>query len=167
LGDESQIFNRTKTFKSATELEVTLEAADVADPGALHFTVFNPAPGGGVSGPFKIDVTDALEPGEGDVAGPAAPPALAASDPPTLEVGTSALTITLVGERLTGAAATVTTVTEPDTPKDRSVEAIDDGSVSLTLDPSDVAEPGTLTIQITTQAGTAPLEVEVVPTPGE
>lgn len=41
--------DRPTTFVSATRLDATIGAADVADPAAVAVTVFNPAPGGGLS----------------------------------------------------------------------------------------------------------------------
>ena len=174
LGAETEISSRTTTFVSASELKVALHAKDVEEPGTLHVTVMNPAPGGGVSGPYTLDITDELESDEeidvpatteADAAATTADvaPTLAEADPPTLAVATSELTITLIGERLTGATATVATAAEPDSRKDRAVEPVDDNRLLLTLDPADVAEPGALTIEVTTPAGTAPFEVQVVP----
>ncbi|MEP7341654.1 MAG: SBBP repeat-containing protein [Acidobacteriota bacterium] len=49
--------DKTTTFVSATELKATIPAADIAASGAASITVFNPAPGGGVSNalPFTIN----------------------------------------------------------------------------------------------------------------
>ena len=41
--------NRTTTFVSSTELEAEILAADIAREGTVEVTVFNPAPGGGLS----------------------------------------------------------------------------------------------------------------------
>jgi hypothetical protein len=165
LGDETEISSRKTTFVSASELKVALDAKDVEEPGTLHVTVMNPAPGGGVSGPYGLEITDELESDEEDAAATTADvaPTLAEADPPTLAIATPELTITLIGERLTGATATVATAAEPDTRNDRAVEPVDDSRLLLTLEPADVAEPGALTIEVTTPAGIAPFEVQVVP----
>lgn len=41
--------NRPTTFVSATELTASISASDVATPGSVSVTVFNPSPGGGES----------------------------------------------------------------------------------------------------------------------
>ncbi|MFQ3660935.1 MAG: IPT/TIG domain-containing protein, partial [Chloroflexaceae bacterium] len=41
--------NRPTTFVSATQLTATIPASDIATPGTASVTVFNPAPGGGLS----------------------------------------------------------------------------------------------------------------------
>ena len=41
--------NRTTTFGSATQLTATIPATDIAAAGTAQVTVFNPAPGGGIS----------------------------------------------------------------------------------------------------------------------
>jgi alpha-tubulin suppressor-like RCC1 family protein len=41
--------NRTTTFVSATRVQASIAAADVAEPGLFNVTVFTPAPGGGSS----------------------------------------------------------------------------------------------------------------------
>lgn len=47
---------RPTTRVSATQLTAAISAADVADAGARAITVFNPAPGGGVSNALSLDV---------------------------------------------------------------------------------------------------------------
>jgi hypothetical protein len=47
---------RETQYISVTELAVTLAADDVSEVGALDVTVFNPSPGGGVSGPTRLEV---------------------------------------------------------------------------------------------------------------
>ncbi|MGH9769945.1 MAG: IPT/TIG domain-containing protein [Blastocatellia bacterium] len=47
---------RPTTVVSATELNAQISADDLANPGELTITVFNPAPGGGVSNPLTFRV---------------------------------------------------------------------------------------------------------------
>ena len=70
---------RPTTFVSATQLQASIDASDLAVPGTSNVTVFTPAPGGGVSSPLTFIVRDR--------------PALAVST--TSIQGGSALTATL------------------------------------------------------------------------
>jgi len=49
-------------FKSSTELDVTIIAADIQVPGELEISVFTPAPGGGTSDPMMFTVSPATNP---------------------------------------------------------------------------------------------------------
>ena len=49
---------RTTTFVSATELQASIPAADIAAGGEFEITVGNPTPAGGVSDPAAFTVTD-------------------------------------------------------------------------------------------------------------
>ena len=49
--------NRTTTFVSASQVRATIPAGDRAAIGTAQVTVFNPAPGGGVSSPLTFTVT--------------------------------------------------------------------------------------------------------------
>jgi subtilisin len=71
--------NRPTTFVSATQLQASIGAADIAAAGTAQVTVFNPAPGGGTSAPVSFTVRGL--------------PALAVST--TSIAGGSALTVTL------------------------------------------------------------------------
>ena len=71
--------NRPTTFVSSTQLQASIETADIATPGTANVTVFTPAPGGGTSTALTFTIRDA--------------PALAVSA--TSIPGGSALTVTL------------------------------------------------------------------------
>jgi hypothetical protein len=49
--------NRPTTFVSGTQLTAAIPAADVATTGNASVTVFNPAPGGGVSNPQTFNIS--------------------------------------------------------------------------------------------------------------
>jgi hypothetical protein len=49
---------KTTTYVSATQLRVTLTAADVAAPGSQALTAFSPTPGGGASGSLTLGVAN-------------------------------------------------------------------------------------------------------------
>jgi hypothetical protein len=50
--------DRATTYVSATQLQAAIEAADIANAGAAAVTVFNPAPGGGVSNDLTVTILD-------------------------------------------------------------------------------------------------------------
>ncbi len=49
--------NRTTTFVSATQVSAQIPASDIASAGTAQVSVFNPAPGGGVSGTLNFTIT--------------------------------------------------------------------------------------------------------------
>jgi hypothetical protein len=51
--------NRTTTFVSSTQLRASIPAGDIAATGSASITVFNPAPGGGVSNSQVLDILTA------------------------------------------------------------------------------------------------------------
>lgn len=79
--------NRTTTFVSATSLTAAVTAADVQTAGTASVTVFNPAPGGGVSGAanFVID------------AAPNPVPTIGSLSPSSRSAGSGAFTLTVTG----------------------------------------------------------------------
>lgn len=50
--------NRTTTFISATQLQASITAADIANAGTASITVFNPTPGGGTSGGQTLTINN-------------------------------------------------------------------------------------------------------------
>lgn len=54
--------DRATTYKSSTQLTAEISPADLANAGSAQVTVFNPAPGGGVSGSlvFTVNSVEAL-----------------------------------------------------------------------------------------------------------
>jgi hypothetical protein len=54
--DPAVYLERDTQYISPTELAITLPAEDVAVEAALDVTVMNPSPGGGVSGPTRLEV---------------------------------------------------------------------------------------------------------------
>ncbi len=154
----STLLTRKARFVNDGELEVTLDEADVTEPGNLYVAVTNPSPGGGVAGPFRVEVSEAVEDalaqgsGSGGVddsaTAPAAPPRVSTVEPDQLVVGTPDLTIAIVGENLSGGAITVASPAAPDAAAARPSEEVDDTKLSATLDPTDVAAAGTLTIRV-------------------
>jgi subtilisin family serine protease len=50
--------DRATTFVTATQLRASISTSDIATVGTAQVTVFNPAPGGGVSTPRPFSITD-------------------------------------------------------------------------------------------------------------
>ena len=86
---QSEVFvngaNRSSIYDSSTSLTVQLSSTDVVNPGTLQITVVNPAPGGGNSTPFPLNVDTAV-------------PTISAVAPTTEQAGgTTAVTLTVTG----------------------------------------------------------------------
>lgn len=94
---------RTTTYVSATQVTVTLNAADVASTGSLALTVVNAAPGGGTSSSTSLAVINPV-------------PVISAITPRTTEISLPAATLTITGSNfvpgssvsINGTAATTT-----------------------------------------------------------
>jgi sugar lactone lactonase YvrE len=69
---------RPTTYVSATELTASIAAADIEEPGAVQISVFNPAPGGGVSSVYGMVIG----------VGPNPVPAVTGITPASLVAGT-------------------------------------------------------------------------------
>ncbi|HKE02901.1 MAG TPA: hypothetical protein VKE91_02520, partial [Blastocatellia bacterium] len=78
---------RTTSFVSATQLTAQIDAADLIGVGQVSVTVFNPAPGGGVSTAALFDVTPANNP----------LPVLTGISPTSINAGAAAFTLTANG----------------------------------------------------------------------
>ena len=76
--------NRTTTFVSSTELQVTLTAADLATAGTAQIIVVNPGPGGGPSSPVTFTINNPS-------------PQISAISQNSVTVGSAALTLTVAG----------------------------------------------------------------------
>jgi len=79
--------NRTTTFVSATSLTAAITAADVQTAGTASVTVFNPAPGGGVSGAVNFTIDAAPNP----------LPTIGSLSPSSRAAGSGAFTLTVTG----------------------------------------------------------------------
>lgn len=79
--------NRTTTFVSSTSLTAAITATDVQAAGTAAVTVFNPAPGGGLSGSLSFAIQAASNP----------VPTLTALSPSSRSAGSGAFTLTVTG----------------------------------------------------------------------
>lgn len=81
--------DRATTFVSPTELRTTIGSADVAAAGTTDVRVFNPAPGGGLSGSLTFTINAAPPPNPAPVA--------TALNPSSVVAGSGAFTLTVDG----------------------------------------------------------------------
>ena len=86
---QSEVFvngaNRSSIYDNSTSLTAQLSSTDVVSPGTLQITVVNPAPGGGNSTPFPLNVDTAV-------------PTISAISPTTEQAGgTTPITLTVTG----------------------------------------------------------------------
>lgn len=76
--------DRATTFVSETEVRALITAADILNGGTAIITVFNPAPGGGVSGELTLTINFA-------------PPAITFLSPASVTAGSAAFTLSVIG----------------------------------------------------------------------
>ena len=86
--------DRATTYLSATQLETTISASDIAAPGILSISVFNPAPGGGGSTALLLTVNDPNATGNPQ-------PILTSTSPVSATTGSGSLAITIYGAGFT------------------------------------------------------------------
>jgi subtilisin family serine protease len=169
--------DRATTFVNSTQVRAAISASDIANIGTAQVTVFNPAPGGGVSAPrpFSITQPPTLAVSSNNVAGGASVTvtlangsgsssdwmALAASTAPD----TSYLLSTYVG---TGITSRTWTVTMPTTPGTYEFRLLTNGYTRLTTSPAVTVTPPPSPIPVVTSlsptgvlAGTAGLTLTV------
>ena len=125
--------DRTTTYVSATQLQATVLASDISAPGTATVTVFNPAPGGGLSNAqtFTMDV-----PVDNPV------PATVSLTPAFTDEGGSAFTLTVDGSdfipgsmvRWNGA--------------DRTTAYVSATQLQASITAADIATAGTATVAV-------------------
>jgi hypothetical protein len=76
---------RETSFVSPTQLKASISTDDLAKPGAIKITVFNPAPGGGTSAAFNFTIGNAL-------------PVITRISPSSAVAGGAGFTLTLDGK---------------------------------------------------------------------
>lgn len=86
--------DRATTLVSGGELRAAITAADVTTAGTANVTVFNPAPGGGLSGTVPFQITAANNP----------VPVTNGLAPSSAQAGSAALTLTVSGTGFIGAS---------------------------------------------------------------
>src|SRR5207244_2502788 len=86
--------DRLTTFINPNRLTIDVAASDVATPGAVVITVFNPAPGGGLSNGLTFTLTQPPNP----------VPSVASLNPSSAIAGSGAFTLTVNGTNFVSGA---------------------------------------------------------------
>lgn len=81
--------NRTTTYISDTQLQATIPASDIASAGTAEVTIFNPTPGGGISGALNVSITDS------QISNPV--PVLGSTSPTSISQGSPGFTLAVTG----------------------------------------------------------------------
>jgi hypothetical protein len=121
--------DRTTTFVNANQLTASISAADIASAGTASVTVFNPAPGGGVSNAMNFAINN-----------PA--PTVANISPTTKIVGDVAFTLTVNGTNF------VNTSIVRFNGSDRPTTFVNSIQVTAAITAADVATAGTFPITV-------------------
>lgn len=86
--------NRATTFLSSTQLSAVIPASDIASAGSAQITVFNPAPGGGVTAALTFTITVPNNP----------VPTITSLTPSSTPAGGNAFTLTVNGTNFVNGA---------------------------------------------------------------
>lgn len=160
--------NRPTTMVSATQLQATIDASDIAAPGAAQVTVFTPSPGGGTSSALTFDVrpTPTLSVSATSVAGGVAVTAtlnngLGGSLDWLSLAAVSAANSSYVQYTLVGAGVTsrTWTVTMPATPGSYEFRLLSGSNVRLATSPTVVVVAPTLSVSTTNAVTGEPVTV--------
>ena len=145
---------RTTTFVSATQLRITLTAADQATPGSYDVTVTNPTPGGGTTAPATFTVTAPV---------PNPVPTISSLAPTTAVAGSGAFTLIVNGSNfVSGSTVTFNNV-------NRAVTYVSATRLDVAVLATDIATAGTYDVVVTNAApgggASAPATFTVTPAP--
>lgn len=125
--------DRATTFVSETQLQANITAADVGSPGTASVTVFNPAPGGGLSNAQSFTVT----------AIPGNPvPTTSDVSPNTAEAGGSGFSLTVNGSGFVPGS------TVRWGGMDRQTAYISATQLQAVIDSADIATAGTTAVRV-------------------
>lgn len=133
---------RTTAFTSATQVGVTLQAADLAGVGTLSLTAVNPTPGGGTSAPVNLGV---VPPSTGS-------PQISTISPSTIYTDSPDTTLTVNGANLSGNSV----VEWNGAPLQTTVAAGYYVELIATIPAADLTSAGTASVTVETP-GTPPL----------
>jgi WD40-like Beta Propeller Repeat len=126
--------NRTTTYVNPSQLQATLAAGDVAQPGSLNISVLNPEPGGGASNTVSLAVNLAV-------------PTISKVDPISAVAGATATTVTVTGA---GFVAGYTTIEMNGVPEPTNVSNAT--TATTTLMPAQLLQGGVQNIEIVNSA---------------
>ena len=124
---------RATTFVSATRLDASIGAADIANSGSFAITAFTPAPGGGTSNPVSLVVSP-----------PNPIPTLVSISPTSVQAGASSLTLVAAGGNFVSTSVVRVDGANRPTTFNSSTQ------LTATLPASDLAAAGTHAITVFT-----------------
>lgn len=125
--------DRVTTFISATQLEADIAAADLSTAGTANITVFNPAPGGGVSAALAFTINEAT-------GNPI--PVTNSISPNTATEGGSAFLLTVNGSGFVPGA------TVRWNGADRTTNFVSASQLEANIDAADIAAAGNATVTV-------------------
>jgi uncharacterized protein (TIGR03437 family) len=125
--------DRTTSFVSSTQLSAQIPASDIATVGTAAVTVFNPAPGGGTSGPQSFSITNG--------------PTITSLTPSLVLAGGAPFTLTINGANLTSGAQVRVNGNE------RPTAFVNTTRVTAEIPASDIATPGIARITVALPGG--------------
>ncbi len=121
--------DRQTVFVNATQLTATVLASDIAGGGSLSVTVFNPAPGGGLSNAVSLDVINPV-------------PTVSGFNPSAIAAGSAAFTLNVLGNGFVPGAV----VNWNGSP--RTTTFVNSGQVSAQITAVDIATAGSANITV-------------------
>ncbi len=120
---------RPTAFVSDTELTATIPAADIATAGTASVTVFNPAPGGGVSSALTFTINNPV-------------PTISSLSPASATAGGTGFTLTVNGSGFVNGAAVRWNGA------DRPTTFVSDTQLTATIPAADIATAGTASVTV-------------------
>lgn len=138
--------DQTTRYKDARHLEADIGAPDLSWPGTDSITVFNPAPGGGLSGGAEFIVTQK----------PPLTPTLTSVAPPGGTAGTPGFLVQVYGTNFDGVASVKFGG------QAKSTLFVSPTELRITLDQADLAAPGAKDVQVVNSSGIATNTVQFV-----
>lgn len=126
--------SHTSTFMSATQLQVTLTAADVASVGTAQIAVMNPVPGGGTASPLVLSIVNPV-------------PAITSLNPSSVVAGGSQPAALTVNGSGFVSSSVVQLNGSP-----RPTTFVNGSTLTATLSVADIASAGTAQITVVTGA---------------
>jgi 6-phosphogluconolactonase (cycloisomerase 2 family) len=125
--------DRPTTYFNPTLVQASIPAADIAAPGSVALTVFNPPPGGGTGGPLSFAVNSPR-------------PVLSSLSPPSALVGGAAFTLTVNGSGFVGGSVVKWNG------EDRTTTPVNGTQLAAAILAADVASAGAAQVTVSNPA---------------
>jgi uncharacterized repeat protein (TIGR01451 family) len=135
--------DRTTAFVSSTQLTATITAGDIASAGAATVTVFDPAPGGGVSAGRTFTIEDATTTTRNPATVENPMPAIIAMSPVTTTAGGPAFTLTITGTGFVAGSVVQWGGA------DHTTAFVSTTQLTATIPAEDISAAGTVTVTVT------------------